>query len=133
MEPLAYAVIFVLGFAAGYNLSKSKDIRLRRENDILKVAFDTQVEETKRTLDWFADQMYHRDMMNVSIGNMREIAVRLEDGVISADEAHLQYEMLRAEGQMHFDALDTELRDWYEDQITARGGEFIFHNESKEV
>lgn len=132
MELFAYVVIFVLGLAAGFNLSKGKDIRLRRENDILKVAFDTQVEETKRTLDWVADQMYHRDMMNVSIGNMREIAVRFEDGAISGDEAHLQYEMLRAEGQMHFDALDTELRDWYEDQITARGGEFIFHNESKE-
>lgn len=132
MEPLAYIVIFVLGLVAGYNLSKNKDIRLRRENDILKAAFDTQVEETKRTFDWVSDQMYHRDMMNVSIGNMREIAVRLEDGAISADEAHLQYEMLRAEGQMHFDALDTELRDWYEEQITARGGEFIFHNESRE-
>lgn len=132
MEPLAYIVIFVLGLAAGYNLSKTKDILLRRENDILKATLDTQVEETKRTFDWLADQMYHRDMMNVSIGNMREIAVRLENGAISADEAHLQYEMLRAEGQMHFDALDTELRDWYEDQITARGGDFIFHNESKE-
>lgn len=132
MEPLAYVVIFVLGLVAGYNLSKGKDIRLRRENDILKAAFDTQVEETKKTLDWVSDQMYHRDMMNVSIGNMREVAVRFEDGTISADEAHLQYEMLRAEGQMHFDALDTELRDWYEDQITARGGEFIFHNGSKE-
>lgn len=133
MELFAYVVIFVLGLAAGYNLSKSKDIRLRRENDILKAAFDTQVEEIKKTLDWVSDQMYHRDMMNVSIGNMREVAVRFEDGTISADEAHLQYEMLRAEGQMHFDALNTELRDWYEDQITARGGEFIFHNESKEV
>lgn len=132
MELFAYVVIFVLGLAVGYNLSKSKDIRLRRENDILKAAFDTQVEETKKTLDWVSNQMYHRDMMNVSIGNMREVAVRFEDGTISADEAHLQYEMLRAEGQMHFDALDTELRDWYEDQIIARGGEFIFHNESKE-
>ncbi len=71
-------------------------------------------------------------MITVAIGNMREIAVRFETGALPADEAHIQYEMLRAEAQLHFDALDKDLRDWYTEQVVSNGGTMLFHNNAKD-
>ena len=113
-------------------MEESNVAHLQRENEMLKDMLESQEEKTKQAFEWMSDQLYHRDMMNVSISNMREVAVRFEDGAISADDAHMQYEMLRAEGQVHFDALDPELRDWYEHQIREYGGGFIFGSEGSE-
>lgn len=132
MEPLMYIAAFIVGILAGKVFNSNRDTRLIRENDILREMLETQERQFKETFDWISDQMMHRDAMNVALGNMREVATRFEDGAISADEAHLQYEMLRAEGQMHFDALDEKLRDWYDDQVTTRGMERIFRNDNRE-
>lgn len=129
---LAAIVIATVGFLTGGQLEELKMARLQRENEMLRNALESQEEKVKQAFEWASEQLYHRDMMNVSISNMREVAVRFEDGAISADDAHTQYEMLRAEGQVHFDALDPELREWYERQIREHGGEFIFNgNEDK--
>lgn len=132
MFVLAIIVLVTVGFLAGGKMEESNVAHLQRENEMLKDMLESQEEKTKQAFEWMSDQLYHRDMMNVSISNMREVAVRFEDGAISADDAHMQYEMLRAEGQVHFDALDPELRDWYEHQIREYGGGFIFGSEGSE-
>ena len=129
---LAVIVLLTVGFLAGGKVEKLKIAHLQRENEMLKGALESQEENTKQVFEWISDQLYHRDMMNVSISNMREVAVRFEDGAISADDAHMQYEMLRAEGQVHFDALDPELRDWYERRIREYGDGFIFGGDEGE-
>lgn len=123
---LAIIVVATVGFLTGSKLEELKIVHLQRENEMLLDALEFQEEKTQQAFEWVSEQLYHRDMMNVSISNMREVAVRFEDGAISADDAHMQYEMLRAEGQVHFDALDPELQDWYERQIREYGGGFIF-------
>lgn len=132
MFVLAIIVLVTVGFLAGGKMEESNVAHLQRENEMLKDMLESQEEKTKQVFEWMSDQLYHRDMMNVSISNMREVAVRFEDGAISAGDAHMQYEMLRAEGQVHFDALDPELRDWYEHQIREYGGGFIFGSEGSE-
>lgn len=127
---LAIIVIATVGFLTGSKLEELKIVHLQRENEMLLDALEFQEEKTQQAFEWVSEQLYHRDMMNVSISNMREVAVRFEDGAISADDAHMQYEMLRAEGQVHFDALDPELQDWYERQIREYGGGFIFGGDS---
>lgn len=132
MFVLAVILLVTVGFLAGGKIEELKVAHLQRENEILLNALESQEEKVKQAFEWVSDQLYHRDMMNVSISNMREVAVRFEDGAISADDAHMQYEMLRAEGQVHFDALDPELQDWYERQIREYGGGFIFGGEGSE-
>lgn len=127
---LAIIVVATVGFLTGSKLEELKIVHLQRENEMLLDALESQEEKTKQAFEWVSEQLYHRDMMNVSISNMREVAVRFEDGAISADDAHMQYEMLRAEGKVHFDALDPELQDWYEHQIREHGGGFIFGGDS---
>lgn len=127
---LAIIVVATVGFLTGSKLEELKIVHLQRENEMLLDALEFQEEKTQQAFEWVSEQLYHRDMMNVSISNMREVAVRFEDGAISADDAHMQYEMLRAEGQVHFDALDPELQDWYERQIREYGGGFIFGGDS---
>lgn len=127
---LAVIMLLTVGFLVGGKIEELKIVHLQRENEMLKDALESQEEKTKQAFEWVSDQLYHRDMMNVSISNMREVAVRFEDGAISADDAHMQYEMLRAEGKVHFDALDPELQDWYEHQIREHGGGFIFGGDS---
>lgn len=129
---LAIIVVAAVGFLTGAKVGELKFAYFQRENEMLKDALESQEEKTKQVFEWMSDQLYHRDMMNVSISNMREVAIRFEDGAISADDAHMQYEMLRAEGQVHFDALDPELRDWYEHQIREYGGGFIFGGDEGE-
>ena len=132
MEILIYALLFVIGLLAGHSFYYNRITYLRRENILLREALTSHTEETRKTFVWLKEQIHHKDMITAAIGNMREIAVRFETGALPADEAHIQYEMLRAEAQLHFDELDEDLRNWYTQQAVERGGTMLFHNDTKD-
>lgn len=95
--------------------------QLENENKKLTQAFETHLTNIDHTTNWMKQQFHHSNMFNIAIQNMRDVTIRHQRGELTTDEAEMEYELYRAEGQVHFDALEEETRKWYAAELEEMG------------
>lgn len=128
MSTLSLLLLVVLAAALGYALGNRHAIYSYAHVRALEDAMESYVASVDEQFAWLAYQLHHFNAMQQVIQQMKENSLLYEVGKIDHDEAVLQFEMLRAEGQVHFDELDEQLRDWHTAEIESLGGVSIFRN-----
>lgn len=117
---LYIATLITVAFIA-YIYGTSNTTTLKEENRKLQHAYNNHLNNINTTNTWIRKQFHHSNMFNIAIQNMRDISIRYQRGELTANEAELEYELYRAEGQIHFDALDKETQHWYASELEEMG------------
>lgn len=118
---LYIATLITVAFIAYIYGTSNNATTLKEENRKLQHAYNIHLNNINTTNTWIRKQFHHSNMFNIAIQNMRDVSIRYQRGELTANEAELEYELYRAEGQIHFDALDKETQHWYVSELEEMG------------